>query len=505
MKRYITFIALLVCTIATAQSSDDVLRYSSENLQGTARFQAMGGAFGSLGGDLSALNINPAGAAIFNNGLLTISGTLYNNDNTANYFGTNRNATDSSVDINQAGGTMVFKSANPEAGWNKMVLAINYDVTQNFNSQVLIEGISAQGIDNYFLNFADGTVPLGDIQLFDGELIENAYSDIGEQQGFVDQQAFLGFQSAIIDPVDFDDDNNTAYFGNANYTNVNQTLRRNTTGYNSKFTVNFASQYKEKISLGASLNFHNILYDRFDQFTETGYDADSEIQRVTFDNLLLTQGSGFSLNVGGIAKLNDLVRIGASYQSPTWYRLTDELSQRISSDSEFADPNINFIGFNQVNFFPSYRLKTPAKLTGSAALVFGKGGLLSIDYSYQDMSQAELRPTSDSNFNTVNNEVENTFGAVSTIRVGGEYKIERFSLRAGYRYEQSPYVNANVLGDVNGISGGLGYDFGGSRLDFALSRIERDSSQLLFDTGLDTPAQINGINTNATLSYTMNF
>ena len=278
---------------------------------------------------------------------------------------------------------------------------------------------------------------------------------------------------------------------------------RNTTGYNSKFTVNFASQYREKLNIGASLNFHTILYDRYDEFTETGYDAASEIQRTTFDNLLHTEGSGFSFSVGGIAKLNDVVRIGGSYQSPTWYRLTDDLSQRINSD--LADSNINFIDLNVVNLFPRYKLKTPAKLTGSAAFIFGKNGLLSVDYSFQDMSQAQLGPTSDSNFAAVNNEVANALGAVSTIRVGGEYRIERFSLRGGYRFEQSPYTNSDTLGDLNGISAGLGYDFGGSRLDFALSRTERDISETLFDTGLNTPALINGINTNATLSYTMNF
>ena len=32
---------------------------------GSARFQSMGGAFGALGGDLSAININPAGSAVF--------------------------------------------------------------------------------------------------------------------------------------------------------------------------------------------------------------------------------------------------------------------------------------------------------------------------------------------------------------------------------------------------------------------------------------------------------
>jgi hypothetical protein len=44
------------------------------------------GAFGALGGDLSSLNVNPAGA--LNNNEVTI--TLSNNDikNNSNYFGT---------------------------------------------------------------------------------------------------------------------------------------------------------------------------------------------------------------------------------------------------------------------------------------------------------------------------------------------------------------------------------------------------------------------------------
>ncbi len=501
MKRYLTFIVLLLCTFATAQNSDDVLRFSNENLQGTARFQAMGGAFGALGGDLSALNINPAGSAVFNNNLFTFSATVYNTENSANYFGTNSNTTLTDVDINQAGGVLVFKSATPESGWNKIAIAGNYDVVQNFDNQVVINGNSNQGVDNYFLNFAGG-VPFGSILLQENEFIEDAYLDIGAQQGFGDQQAFLGYYGGLIDPVAMEDDN-TDYISNAGYSTVSQDLLRNTTGYNSKFTVNFASQYKERLSLGASLNFHTILYDRYDEFTETGYDAASEIQRTTFDNFLHTEGSGFSFSLGAIAKLNEVVRLGGSYQSPTWYRLTDDLSQRISSD--LADSNINFINLDVVNLFPRYTLKTPSKLTGSVALIFGKNGLLSLDYSYQDMSQAELGPTTDANFSVVNNEVANAFGAVSTIRVGGEYRIERFSLRGGYRFEQSPYANADLLGDLNGLSAGIGYDFGGSRLDFALSRTERDISHKLFDTGLDTPALLNVINTNATLSYTMNF
>ncbi|MEP5428457.1 MAG: UPF0164 family protein, partial [Flavobacteriaceae bacterium] len=73
MKRIITFIMVLSCVFLSAQNINDVLRYSSENIQGTARFQAMGGAFGALGGDLSSLNVNPAGSAVFNYSQFTIS------------------------------------------------------------------------------------------------------------------------------------------------------------------------------------------------------------------------------------------------------------------------------------------------------------------------------------------------------------------------------------------------------------------------------------------------
>lgn len=501
MKRNLTFIVLLVCSIASAQNITDVLRYSSENLQGTARFQGMGGAFGALGGDLSALNINPAGSAVFNNNLGTVSGTAYNRDNAISYNGNVTSSSPNYVDINQAGGVLVFKSTNPDSNWTKMALALNYDITENYDDNIYAAGSSTEGIDNYFLNFAQG-VPYGDILLQDGEFIEDAYLDIGANQGFGDQQAFLGYFGGLIDPAAMENDN-TAYNSNAGYTSVNQEFSRITSGYNSKFTLNVASQYKERLHLGASLNFHNILYNRYDEFTETGYNADSEIQRTTFDNRLFTQGSGFSLSVGAIAKLSDFVRVGGSYQSPTWYRLEDELSQRISSD--LADDNINFINFDQVNLFPTYKLKTPAKLTGSLALIFGKNGLLSFDYGYQDMSKAELGPTSDANFADVNTDVANELGAVSSFRLGGEYRIERISLRAGYRFEESPYESSDAIGDLAAISGGIGYNFGGSRLDLAINRTERDVAQRLFDTGINTPALVNGISMNGTLSYTINF
>ena len=500
MKRYLTFIGLLACTIASAQNITDVLRYSHEDLQGTSRFQAMGGAFGALGGDLSALSINPAGSAVFNNSLFTISGSHYQMDNLANYNGTFSGMKTNDLDLNQIGGVFVFKS-NDGSDWKKMAIAINYDLVQNFEDEFSIVGTSNEGIDNYFLNFAQG-VPFGSILLQDGEFIEDGYLDIGAVQGFGDQQAFLGYYGGIIDPEN-EDDATSIYNSNALYNTVNQDFLRLTSGYNGKFTVNFGTQYRDNLYLGASFNFHTLFYDQYDEFRERGYDAGSLIQQTEFSNFLRTEGSGFSFNLGAIAKLNQNIRVGGSYQSPTWYRLTDDLSQRINSD--LADDDINFINHDIINLFEEYTIKTPAKFTGSAALIFGKDGLLSFDYGYQDMSQAELRPAGDSSFSIVNSQIANNLDGVSSIRLGGEYRIEQVSLRAGYRFEQSPYADGNNIGDLNGYSGGIGYNFGGSRLDLAINRTEQDYNMQLFDTGITTPALINKQNTNVTLSYTLNF
>lgn len=501
MKRKLTFIMVLACAALSAQNINEVLQYSTENLQGSARFQGMGGAFGALGGDLSALNINPAGSAVFNNSQFTISGTNYNRNNDAIFSNTNNNTQINSLKINQIGGVFVFKS-NTDSNWKKLALALNYDMVQSFDDEYFVSGNNTQGIDNYFLSSAQG-VPFGQLLLQDGEFIEDAYLDIGSSLGFSDQQAFLGYYGGIIDPVDADDDNNTAYVSNAQYSSVNQEFFQSTKGYNSKFTVNFGGQYQENLYVGASMNFHTVLYDKITEFTETGYDTASEIQFTHFDNLLHTEGEGFSFSLGGIAKLNDNIRIGGSYQSPTWYRLTDDTSQRINSD--LADSDIGFIDFRIVNLFEAYTIKTPSKLTGSAAIIFGKEGLISFDYGYQDMSQAELRPSSDSSFASENTYISNQLGQVNSFRVGGEYRIDAVSLRAGYRFEESPYVNGTTIGDLTGYSGGIGYSFGGNRLDLSINRTEQGINKQLFDTGLTSTALINNINTNITLGYTVNF
>ena len=500
MKRIFTFIVVMFCTVLSAQDINDVLRYSTEDLRGTARFQSLSGAFGALGGDISAINVNPASSAVLQHGQFSFTGAAYNRKNESTYNGSFRNSNITSWKFNQIGGAFVWK--NNRANWKKLSLVFNYDLVQNFDDEIFASGVGNEGVDNYFLNFAQG-VPFGNLLIRDGEFIEDAYLRIGSSLGFGPQQAFLGYFGGVIDPVDENDPDNVDYVSNAAYSNVTQDYFESTRGYNSKFTMNFAGQYQEFLYLGANLNFNSVWYERFTRFDETGYDLSSSLSFVNFDNLLVTRGWAFSFGMGAIAKLNNNVRLGASYQSPIWYDLRDDLSQRINSN--LADDEIGFIDFNIINLFERYTVKTPSKFTGSIGLVFGTQGLLSFDYSYQDMSKAQLQPTADPSFGVVNAQIANELTGVSTFRVGGEYRIKPLSLRAGYRFEQSPYRDGITIGDLEGFSGGFGFNFGASRLDFSYARSEQDVSRLFFDPGITTPASVTQIRNNFLMTYTVNF
>ena len=49
-------------------------------------------------------------------------------------------------------------------------------------------------------------------------------------------------------------------------------------------------------------------------------------------------------------------------------------------------------------------------------------------------------------------------GNAVELRIGGEYRIKQTSLRAGYRYEQSPYENSNYISDLTSEEYPLGND-----------------------------------------------
>jgi long-subunit fatty acid transport protein len=158
------------------------------------------------------------------------------------------------------------------------------------------------------------------------------------------------------------------------------------------------------------------------------------------------------------------------------------------------------------NFIKNYlqlalnKLQTPSKLTGSFAYVFGKSGLISVDYARKDYSNTKFSPENDSYYSNLNSQINNTLASTSELRLGAEYKIKAWSLRGGYRYEESPYKNKTTIGDLTGYSGGFGYNFGTTKLDFAYSSAQRNSQEGFFSQGLTDGAKINTTNNNVTVT-----
>jgi hypothetical protein len=68
MKKILPLLLIILSGSAFAQEPADALRFSWTVPNGTARNQAIGGAMGSLGGDLSATFVNPAGLAFYRTG-----------------------------------------------------------------------------------------------------------------------------------------------------------------------------------------------------------------------------------------------------------------------------------------------------------------------------------------------------------------------------------------------------------------------------------------------------
>jgi long-subunit fatty acid transport protein len=234
---------------------------------------------------------------------------------------------------------------------------------------------------------------------------------------------------------------------------------------------------------------------------ETNNNAGSSVNYVGFQNDLYAYGGGFSAQFGVIAKVTNYLRLGFTYDSPIWYNIYEETSQYIETSREFEGEIYNeYINPKIINVFNKYRLTTPWKIALSGAYIFGKSGLISFDYSYKDYATIYFSASNSSYFSTQNTIIKNELKGASTIKIGGEYRINRLSLRGGYQYEGSPYKNNATRLDITGFSGGFGFYLGNYSLDFSYSRIQQKSALQLYDIGLIDTTSIDNIRNNYTVT-----
>ncbi len=224
------------------------------------------------------------------------------------------------------------------------------------------------------------------------------------------------------------------------------------------------------------LNFYDLNFSQQSNLTEFNSDVNGNELDANLYQENFTTGTGFSANAGFIYKAHQNFRFGVSYQTPTWFTEIIEETNIVDNEGFFGDTEIVVSNDSSIydntagGFFPSqgliYKLKTPSKLTASAALIFGKNGLLSFDYTNKNYKNLKL---SGDNFSAENQFFQNELRNTHNFNVGTEWRFDRFSLRGGYVFEQSPDKLAIDSDNLQGYSVGGGYNFGNFKLDFSYS------------------------------------
>lgn len=503
--KILSILALVSLSLAQGQQITDGLRYATDKNMGSARYTALGGAMGALGGDLSAMASNPAGGAVFVTSNFTFSAGLHDYTNKTKYFNNNEKGYYTSLDLNQIGGVFVFDNPEEKSSFQKFTIGVNYQTNNNYDNEVFVAGRANASIGNFFLAQAQG-IPLDLLQTQSGESISDLYAYLGETHGSAAQNAFLGYQGYLFDPVDPDNAANTNYILNVTGNGFNQEHLLRTKGYNSKFTFNFATQIENNYYVGLNLNTHIIDYDESKFYSETNNNTGSSITAIGFEDNLSVEGAGFSLQLGGIAKIADNIRVGINWDTPTWYRISESTAQYLETrrieDSQtlttVVDPRV-------INVYADYDLRTPGKIGVNAAYIFDQHGLISFDYSYKDYSNMKYRPTNDSYFQELNSAIKDNLKATSTFKAGAEYRFNQLSLRGGFQFEESPYKEKKIIGDTTGFSLGTGYNFGGWTIDLAYAHLQQDQVMQLMPVGFTEKANVKRVDNNFILSLGFSF
>ncbi len=429
--------------------------FSQNDEIGSARFTAMSGAFGALGGDVSAININPAGISIFNNSVFSGTINLRNSAVTANYYENSITTKDQFLNLSHAGAVLVFENIyNSE--WDKFAIGFNYRVTKDFSDNFLVRGNS-------------GVATFGNFPLDNNDPIIN--------YNVADEQSFYN----------------------------------NYEGEISEINAGFSGVYQKKIYLGLSFNFYDLNFSQQSQLTEFNSDSNGNELAANLYQENYTTGTGISINTGFIYKAHSNFRLGMAYQTPTWFTEIIESTNINGNDGYFGDTEITVNNDNIIydntsgGFFPNqellYRLKTPSKLTTSAAFIFGKNGLLSIDYMIRNYQNIKL---SNDNFTQENQFFQNQLRNTHSYNIGTEWRFNKFSIRGGYKFEQNPYKLTAETKNLKGHSLGAGYNFGSFKLDFSYNNSNQNSSYNFYPGYDVNPAELKIDNRIYTASITLN-
>ena len=140
MKKNLFLVScLLFSSILVAQTHEDALFFSDNNLVGTARSSAMGNAFGALGADVASISINPAGLGVYNSYDFSVTTNLGMREMTSYFQGNKTVDAAGNFNLSSLGFVLPYK-INKEGDWRRTNMAFTYNKTNIFKSNTTIKG-----------------------------------------------------------------------------------------------------------------------------------------------------------------------------------------------------------------------------------------------------------------------------------------------------------------------------------------------------------------------------
>lgn len=455
--KWMTVLALLgTASVARAQDVYDMEHFSTNDLNGTARYVGMGGAMAALGGDLSVMGTNPAGVGVYRTSDVALTGSLLIT-NTGGVIG--YDAVRASMD--NAG--IVFSTPVHDSPVKFVNYGVNYAKRKNFFGNI------DTGVDNLFGAYSQTHQIAG---------MANATSSVDEWGTLIDLSvANKGKHDGIITANQHEEDGKIIYDSFEGMPADEASYQRHTYGSIAQTDINAAVNINDRFFAGVSVGIYSINYNRDSRYFERGMDD----YAYRFDNFSSTDGDGVDIKLGVIARpfANSPFRIGAYLHTPTWYNLTDLCKTTLTYDDG------SFHHYNSGEY--DYRYHTPWKVGVGIGHTVGRSFAIDVDYEYSDLSACRYRLDHggfSDYFSAINKYAKYALNGQHTIKAGVEFKpIPSVSLRLGYNWVSSPF-NKNAYRQLaiddpetetaftnwkatNRLTCGVGFRFKGGYFDLA--------------------------------------
>lgn len=460
--RFLTiFLTLSSFTItgAFAQSGyfEDAYRFSQSNPSGSARIIGIGGTQWSLGGDVSNIAGNPAGLGFFRSSEASLSVGYADWKVDTRYLGQSKTYNTSNFSVPNMSYVMANPKGNLESGAFKGgAFGFSYQRIANFNTEFgyFSDELGQSSIIDFYLQDAFG-IP------------ENQIENFG--------LTGLAYQTYQINPLVLDEQGNPIQNPDTYDSFVLglpfQDEKIIQEGSSNQISLSYGANFNHKFFVGGGLGIRTVSFSSFKTYNEEFIDqplANSSLN----ENLFIT-GAGVNLNLGLIYKPIDYVNLGFVFQSPTWYSLNEEYEAGMTANYNnyyFEQEDVTLGNQTAVSdlVISTYGLRTPLKIGGGASFFIGKNGFLSADVEWVDYSAGRLS-SNDFDEGPDNQAIRDIYGSTINLRLGGEARIDRFRIRAGYAYYGDPYANSPQIDQsTQQLSGGIGVKFNSLSIDLAL-------------------------------------